>query len=158
MEVTSQHLRISSPSSTAVRYTISSRANGPSKVVIFLRHVFRIVVAFYTALATTAKLQLTFASDIDPAVEELLQLTMLHGFLRPIIDNAQWWLLCITSLVTLYRFVNSPTQGTSLIHNRGEPIGASGSRCTDFDKLFVFFLESNCYFHTYHTNPRYCDT
>lgn len=110
-ESTSRHLRISSSSNTAVNYTVSSRSREPAKVVTILQHVFRIVVAFYTTLATIAKLQLTFGSEIDQAVEQLLNVTLLHGFLRLIIDNAQWWVLCITSLIALYLCVRRDYTG-----------------------------------------------
>ncbi|KAK5954104.1 hypothetical protein OHC33_004676 [Knufia fluminis] len=87
---TTDHLRISSPSNTAVKYTISSRTREPAKFVVILRHALRIIVAFYTTLATIAKLQLTFAFEIDQTVEQLLDITLMSGFVRLVMDNAQW--------------------------------------------------------------------
>jgi len=115
-ETTSQHLHISSPSNTAVIYTISSRTREPAKFVTILRHTFRIVVAFYTTLATVAKLQLTFASEIDQVVEQMLDVTLMQGFLRLIIDHAQWWVMCLTSLLTLYLCVKRDYTGRWWTH------------------------------------------
>lgn len=110
-EQPSQHLKITSPSSAAVKYTISSRAHEPALLVVLVKHLFRIIVAFYTVLATIAKLQRTFSSEINPVIAELLRLTLLNNFLLLIIDNAQWWVLCLTSLITLYLCVRRDYTG-----------------------------------------------
>lgn len=164
---TSDHLRISSPSNTAVKYTISSRTREPAKFVVILRHALRIIVAFYTTLATIAKLQLTFAFEIDQTVEQLLDITLMSGFVRLVMDNAQWWVLCITSLLTLYLCVRRDYTGwwthLSMDHAdltccRREFAGLARPWSADFDKLFVFLLESDDYLYTYHADPRYCDS
>jgi len=167
-EQTSEHLRVASPSNTAVKYTISSRTREPAKFVSILRHVFRIVVAFYTTVATIAKLQMTLAREIDPDVEQILESTLLYRLLRLIIDNAPWWVLCITSLFTLYLCVRRDYTGwlahlrtnmnDVLILDRREPARSARSGGADFNKLFVLFSESDDYIHTYHANPRYCDS
>lgn len=126
-ESTSQHLRISSSSNTAVKYTVSSRTREPAKIVIILRHVFRLVVAFYTVLATLAKLQLTFMSEIDQHVKQMLDITLMHTFLRLIIDNAHWWVLCITSLITLYLCVRRDYTEESLLVLQGLGVQTSTS-------------------------------
>jgi len=110
-EETSEHLRVSSPSNTAVKYTISSRTRKPTKVLVFLRHAFRLIVAFYTVLATVTKLQLTFASEVDATVKTMLQMTLMSSILGLIIQNVEWWVLCITSLITLYLCVKRDYTG-----------------------------------------------
>lgn len=110
-EQTSQHLRITSPSDTAVRYTVSSRTKEPSGAIIFIRHAFRAIVACYTILATIVKLQETFYDGISQSAERLLALSLMNGFLQSLIRNFQWWILCLTSLVTLYLCVRRDYTG-----------------------------------------------
>ena len=109
----SQYLKITSPSSTAVQYTVSSRPAKPRLIVTALKHAFRLVVAFYTLLATIAKLQATFRLGVSPIVEEALDTTLLSNVLRFVIENVQWWILCTTSLITLYLCIRRDYTGTS---------------------------------------------
>ena len=108
---TSQHLRISSPSDTAVEYTISSRTGQSSWVITILRNVFRIVVMCYTALATIAKIQTTFYNGTSASVELLLQISQINGFLFTILDSIPWWVLSITSLAIFYLCVKRDYTG-----------------------------------------------
>lgn len=107
----SQHLRVSLPSNTAVEFTISSRLKEPAKAIVLLRHALRLIIASYTALATIAKLQLTFSTGISQQIDDLLQASLLDSFLRLIIVNAAWWILSITSLLTLYLCVKRDYTG-----------------------------------------------
>lgn len=107
----SQHLQISSPSSTAVDFTISSRTRKSAKAVTLVRHILRLIVASYTALATITKLQMTFSTGINQYVDYLLQASLLSSFLRLIIDSAPWWVLSVTSLLTLYLCVKRDYTG-----------------------------------------------
>ncbi len=165
-EGTSEHLRVSSSSSTAVKYTVSSRTREPARLVTILRHIFRIVVAFYTILATIAKLHLTFSSEIDESIEMLLDVTFMHGYLQLIVDDTQWWALCITSLLTLYLCVKRDYTGwwthlcpkLNLTAFRGKPARSARPWCADFDKLFIFLPEPHDYLHSHHTDPGHCDT
>lgn len=96
---TSQYLRVSSPSATAVKYTVSSRPNEPAKVVSAIRYVIRIVAVVCALLALIAKLEVhIFATGIHT----LLSLTLFGGILQSIIDGLEWWILLITSFLTLY--------------------------------------------------------
>lgn len=107
----SQHLQISSPSSTAVEFTISSRTRKSAKAVTLLRHALRLIVASYTFLATITKLQMTFSTGTNQYIDYLLQASLLNSFLRLIIDSAPWWVLSVTSLLTLYLCVKRDYTG-----------------------------------------------
>lgn len=101
-EQISQHLRVSSPSPTAVNYTVSSRARQPSTVVILLKYLVRILIVFYAMLATLVKLQVTFYDEVHPYVQLCCQWTLVDQLLHLIIDKLEWWMLSISTALTIY--------------------------------------------------------
>lgn len=101
-EQVSQHLRISSPSTTAVNFTVSSRTRQPPRALILMKHTLRLIVAFYAILVTLTKYQTTLLGEVQPYVETCLQWTLLEHFLRLIIDSFEWWTLSATTVLALY--------------------------------------------------------
>lgn len=103
-EQISQHLHVSSPSQTAVKYTVSSRTRQPPIAVTVLKHILRVVIAFYAVLATTTKLQITSsnANEIHPYIQLCLQWTLMDQFFYSTIDKVEWWTVLATTALTLY--------------------------------------------------------
>lgn len=101
-EQISQYLRISAPSSTAVKYTVSSSARRPAKAITVFRHTLRVVVAFYALLALVAKLELTFSAGLSFSTNIVLNLALFSGVLKVVIHSLEWWVLLVTSLLTVY--------------------------------------------------------
>lgn len=101
-EQISQHMRISSSFKTAVSFTVSSRTKTPSKIVEYLQHTFRIIVASYAIFATIVKFQLTYYSELDLSVRLLLEWSLLDKFMHAIVGRVEWWMLSVTTLITLY--------------------------------------------------------
>lgn len=114
----SQHMSISSPSNTAVSYTVSSRTKTPARLLVYLQHSLRIIVAAYAIVATAAKLQLRFYSELSTHTELLVKWTLLDKFLQ-LTTSVEWWVLSVTTLITLYLCVrrNYTGQCTYLCRN-----------------------------------------
>jgi len=85
-----------------VSYTASSRTKTPAKVLDYLQHSFRIIIASYTIVATIAKFQLTYYSELDWTVQLLVEWSLLDKFMHAIIGRVEWWMLSVTTLITLY--------------------------------------------------------
>lgn len=101
-EQISQHLRVSSPSPTAVNYTVSSRARHPSTAVTLLKHMVRVFIVFYAVLATLVKLQITLFDEVHTYVQLCCEWTLVEQFVHLITDKLEWWMLLMSTAVTIY--------------------------------------------------------
>lgn len=112
-------LRITSPSPTAVKFTISSRASDTSFLVSTLRHGFRLFVVFYTVLCTIAKLQFTIPI-IEDELQSLLSF-MVPEMVQRIIEIVPWWVMGVICLGIVWFCVRRDYTGESdfIVSNQG---------------------------------------
>ena len=102
-------LRITSPSPTAVKFTISSRASDPSFLVSTLRHGFRLFVVFYTVLCTIANLQFTIPS-IEDELQSLLSF-MVPDMVQRVVEMVPWWVMGVICLGIIWLCVRRDYTG-----------------------------------------------
>lgn len=166
-EQVSQYLRVSSPSSTAVKYTVSSSTREPTMVITVIKYALRVAVAFYAVLALIAKLELTFSAGLSFTTTILLKVSLLNGLLQAVLDSLEWWVVLVTSFFTLYLCVRRGNigwetylviYGDLLTSSRRKSFGIARLGYTNFNQLSILLPKRNHNVHTDYADPGYRDT